>query len=57
MEPNHSKKEDYYVNPGLYQFMDKLWFKKMVGSEVFLMKAKPQLIYPREKNEFMVPYH
>ena len=27
----------------------------MVGSEVFLMKAQHQFIYPNEENEFMVP--
>ena len=57
MFPNHENIGDYYVNSCLSQRIDELWFQKMVGSEVFLMKPKHQLIYPNEENEIMVPNH
>ena len=32
------KKRGYYMNPCLSLLTDELWFQKMVGSEVFLVK-------------------
>ena len=38
--PNQEKKGYYHVNLCLPHLIDKFLFRKMVGSEVFLMKPK-----------------
>ena len=56
MVPKNKKKWDY-VNMHSFQLVDELWFQKMVGKEVFLIKTNHQFYNSNEEYKFLVPNH
>ena len=52
----HSRKERRLLRESMFIPIDRrTLILKVVGSKVFLMKARHQFVYPSKENAFMVP--
>ena len=58
MLPNHKKNGDYCQNLVLFHLMDELWLLGKWNEENHLMRNQSiNIVYPDEKNVFIVPNH
>ena len=56
MVPNQKMNRDYYKNPCLSYLTSELWFlRKWWKEKLFLQNQSVNIMYPNEKNVFMVP--